>query len=574
MITPDFSPIKQPDKLTSYLKREWAVLLMVALTGTLFNGSMSLIVVLQGRLIDSVIDGALLPAILRQVLVFVGVVAAIQLLRALKRYFVRLFANQTGVLMRRMLYNSLISQDIRAFSGVTAGEMINKAVADVDICVEGMRKVTTEIFDTGVLMLGYLITMLGYDLKTTLAACLFIPLAMYVAEKLKAVVETLTKRSRAQSGAVAQATLCNAENALLYRVNSVEQLRQSEYDKELDKLEKRAFLASVMENSMQPVYKAISLVGIFAVISLGGKNAIDGVWSIGDFTAYTAIFIALSKKASRAAALFNTYQKARVSWERISPSFREYSYPETCFAPDTTASLCCESLGFSYYGSDVKVFKGLSFEAESGELIGVTGKIACGKTALGLALCGLYPYDGSIRLCGKELSSLSQAQRSRAISYMGHDPQLISDTIYENITLGDGGDVSEVLDVVCFSDDLTAMPDGVSTRVGSGGVRLSGGQRDRLALARALYRDSKLMILDDPFSAVDMETERQIIDRLTQARSDKIVVLISHRLSVFPLTDKVIFFGEEGLSCSTHAELLESSAEYRELWASQKGGAK
>ena len=82
------------------------------------------------------------------------------------------------------------------------------------------------------------------------------------------------------------------------------------------------------------------------------------------------------------------------------------------------------------------------------------------------------------------------------------------------------------------------------------------------------------MILDDPFSAVDMETERQIIDRLTQARSDKIVVLISHRLSVFPLTDKVIFFGEEGLSCSTHAELLESSAEYRELWASQKGGAK
>ena len=128
MITPDFSPIKQPEKLTSYLKREWAVLLMVALTGTLFNGSMSLIVVLQGRLIDSVIDGALLPAILRQVLVFVGVVAAIQLLRALKRYFVRLFANQTGVLMRRMLYNSLISQDIRAFSGVTAGEMINTPV--------------------------------------------------------------------------------------------------------------------------------------------------------------------------------------------------------------------------------------------------------------------------------------------------------------------------------------------------------------------------------------------------------------------------------------------------------------
>lgn len=574
MFKPNFSPVARPDRLGSYLKRQWPVLLAVVITGTLFNGSMSLIAILQGRLIDSVIGGAAFADILIQATAFVAVVLSIQLMRGLKRYFVRLFANRTGVCMRRMLYNSLMHRDITAFSGVSAGDLMNKAVSDVDICVEGMRKVTTEIFDTGVLMLSYLITMLGYDVKTTLLACLFVPIAMLVAEKMKAAVERYTKLSRSQSGRVSELTLSSAENALLYRVNSVSGRCEAEYDTELEALERRALRAGVLQNSMQPVYRAISLLGIFAVIVLGGKNAASGVWTVGDFTAYVAIFLVLARKASSAAKLFNTYQMASVSWARIKHSFKEYSSGEDCSPlPDGTPSLECTDAGFGYFGAESKVFQNLSFSVCGGALIGVTGKVACGKTALGTALTGLYPYDGSIKLYGAELSSLSPAMRSRAVSYMGHDPQLFSDSIYENISLGDGGDVEGVLSVVCFDEDLSAMPEGINTRVGAGGVRLSGGQRARIALARALYRDSRLLILDDPFSAVDMETERKIIDGLLMKQSERIIVLLSHRLSVFPRTDKVLFFGEDGIIFATHKELLEQNSEYAALYASQQGGS-
>jgi len=568
------TPVEEPQRLSSYLKREWKILAVVTVTGILFNGSMSYAAVLQGRLIDTVVNRMALSAVLRQTLIFVGAIAAIQLMRVLKRYFVRLFANRTGAAMRMMLYNSVLSKDMDTFGGISAGDLMNRLVGDVDICVEGMRKVITEIFDTGVLMLSYLTAMLLYDVKTTIVSCLFIPAAMLLADKLKFVVERSTKLARAQSGAVSSLTLSHAENALLYRVNSADSRKRAEYDKELEKLEELSVRADVLENSMQPIYSAFALLGIVGILYFGGKNVATAVWSIGDFTAYLTIFLALSTKAGKAGKLFNTYQKAAVSWNRIKPGFRAWEPPaEKSGAEEPDASLSCVDLSFTYPDSESEAFEALSFEAISGELIGVTGAVASGKTALGLALTGLYPYGGEILLCGEELGRTSLAERSRRVAYMGHDPQLLSDTLYENITLGDGGDISEILRAVCFEEELEAMPDGVNTLLGSGGIRLSGGQRARIALARALYRRSKLVILDDPFSAVDMETEGRIIQNLRRGFSDRIIVLISHRLAVFPQTDKVLFFENGCAHSSTHAELLSECGAYKKLWDAQKGGA-
>lgn len=569
----DLSPVREPQKLKSYLKREWKVLAIVTLTGLIFDGCMSFAAILQGKLIDTVVGRLELSAVLSQALIFVGVVAAIQLMRGLKRYFVRLFANRTSATMRRMLYNSVMAQDISALSGVSAGDLMNKAVGDVDICVEGMRKVITEIFDTGVLMLAYIITMFVYDVKTTLVSCIFIPVAMFIAEKLKTVIEGYTKLSRAQSGKVSELTLSNVENSLLYRVNSAGERKVDEYEAELNELEVRAIQANVLENSMQPVYNAISLLGIVGVLVFGGKNVISGVWTIGDFTAYIAIFLALAGKASKAAKLFNTYQKAEVSWVRIRTSFNEHSLPDETYNPQKRcASLVCRKLGFSYIGASSEVFENLSFDAKAGDIIGITGEVACGKTALGLALTGLFPYHGEIELSERELCDLSPFERSQEISYMGHDPQLLTDTIYENVTLGECGNISKILKLVCFDEDLNSMPNGVNTLVGSGGVRLSGGQRARIALARALYRESNLVILDDPFSAVDMETESRIIENIRSSFHDRIIILISHRLAVFPQTEKVLLFENGNVICSSHADFLLNNASYKKLWDSQKGG--
>lgn len=567
------SPVHEPQKLTSYLKREWRVLLIVVLTGLAFDGSMSVIAILQGKLIDAVVDKVSIDILLSKALMFVGIVTLIQITRAAKRYSVRLFANRVGAAMRRMFYYGKLSRSLPELSGVSAGDMMTRTVGDVDICVEGMRKVTTEIFDTGVLMIGYFITMLTYDLRISVIGCLFIPLAMFVAEKLKTVIERFTRLSRQQSGVVSELTLSGAENAMLYRAYSVTELKNAEYDEKLAELEKRSIRADVLENSMQPIYNVIALTGILGILILGGGKVAGGAWTIGDFTAYIAIFVSLATKASKAAKLFNTYQKAATSWKRIRPVFVDYVPPkeaETYEGKDV--SLTCRDLGFSYTDECGAIFGGLDFDAEAGEIIGVTGKIASGKTALGLALTGVYPYTGSLILCGRELRDIPQSERSGLISYMGHDPQLVTDTISENIALGDKGDVRAALRDVCFEEDLLSMPEGENTLVGAGGIRLSGGQRARVALSRTVFRAGKLIILDDPFSAVDMKTEAIILDDLKKRCSDSIIVLISHRLSVFDRTDKVVYLEDGRAGCSTHERLLEANPEYRALWASQTGG--
>ena len=574
MKTLDLSPVREPQKISSYLRREWKTLLLVTLTGLAFDGSMSYAAVLQGRLIDAVASKAALAVVGQKALTFLLVVAVIQTCRALKRYFVRLFANGTGARMRRMLYNSVFSQDVTALSGASAGELMNRAVGDVDICVEGMRKVTTEIFDTGVLMASYLVTMFSYDVKTTLLTCMFIPVAMFIAEKLKTVIENATKLARAQSGAVSATTLSNVENALLYRVNSAYDRRLAEYETELDDLEKKNVRADVLENSMQPVYNAIALLGIVAILTRGGGLVIAKTWTIGDFTAFTAIFIALATKASKAAKLFNSYQKAAVSWQRIKPEIRPYTLPDEADRfPDAPASLEVRDLAFAYPGAAETAISGVSFSARAGELIGVTGGVASGKTALGCALTGALPCSGTVSLCGTSLADFTPFERSRRVAYMGHDPQLLSDSIYENVALGEDADVADALHLVCFDEDLAAMPEGVHTRIGAGGVRLSGGQRDRVALARTLCRPSRLVILDDPFSAVDMDTERQILAKLRGRFPDRIVVLISHRLAAFPETDQVLFFKNGRAVTSTHEALLRENPAYKKLWDAQtKGG--
>lgn len=166
---------------------------------------------------------------------------------------------------------------------------------------------------------------------------------------------------------------------------------------------------------------------------------------------------------------------------------------------------------------------------------------------------------------------MSAAENSRAVSYMGHDSQLLFDTIYNNITLGCDGDIRKVLADVCFDEDLKSMPEGIETKVGASGVRLSGGQQARLALARALYNKSRILVLDDPFSAVDVNTEAKIMDNLRKHYSDCIILLISHRTSAFDRTENVLLLDRGKTRFDTHQNLLNTSQTYRNIICGEEG---
>ncbi|MDU5081687.1 ABC transporter ATP-binding protein [uncultured Tissierella sp.] len=567
-------PIKNPNKIISYWKNEKFTVALIVFFGLVFNGGTVLGPIYQGKLIDSILRGDSLSTLIVLGIKFIAIIVTIQLMRYFKRLYIRRFANNTSATMRFMIYNNIMNKSIIQLDDESAGNLMTRAISDVELCVEGMRKFTTEVFDTGVLMLSYFISMLVYDVKITILASIFIPVAMILAEKLKVIIYKYSIAFRTKSSEVADLTYGTIENAILYRVNGIEKRNREKYNIELEDLQNKAIKAHILENSMQPIYNVIAMLGIILVIYLGGTKTIEGNWTVGIFSAYISIFTAMAVKASKAAKLFNSVQKSQVSWKRIKLYLSEYQTKDTTTnIKEDKTSLIVDSLSFTYSIGKDNIIEDINFEAKEGEIIGVTGPIACGKTTLGIALLGQYPYLGSIKVDGKELKSYSEYERSQMISYLGHKPQLLSDTIYNNITLGEDLKINSVLRDICFEDDLKAMPEGESTIVGNNGIRLSGGQQSRIALARTLVRKNKIIILDDPFSAVDMKTEEKIIENLRKNYKESIIILISHRLSIFDKINKILLINDDkSVNYGTHNELMESSTLYKSIYDLQSSG--
>ena len=568
----------QANRVLSYFKAEWVTLATVTVSGLIYNIGLLAAPWFEGRMAGRLVDilggSGALPSMLRLAVCYAAVTALVQGARYIKRFYVRRFANDVNRRMKRILYSSLIRKSRAELEDEGVGSAMTKAIQDVDDCVEGMRKFTTEVFDTGVALCAYAVMLLSYDWRLALLSMLFPPLSFLIAEKMKTVVQRTGAAFKEASAHLNAATLDRAENAVTYRVFGCENERQSAYEKELSGYESAAVKANIWSAVLPPLYRIISMAGTLLIIFFGARN-IRGTgwtsWDIAVFTTFLACFTRLAAKSSSAAKLFNAVHKAQVSWRRIQPLMHQAEADESVPAL-SAAALTATHAGFAYPGGS-NIFTDLSLSAQPGQIIGVTGPVACGKSTLGRMILCEYPYQGSLRFGDRELSSLRPAELVGMVGYLGHDPELFNDSIENNILLGDDQDANAYLRAVCLDQEVDAMEDGLQTRVGSGGVRLSGGQAQRLALARTLCHRKPVMILDDPFSALDKQTEAQVFTHLNELARDSIVLLISHRLYLFPQMDQVIFLDHGQALVSTHVQMLQSNAEYARLFHEQEGGA-
>ncbi len=572
--------VEHPNQILSYVKLEWKNLLIITISGIIYNVGMTAGPYFEGQLAQRLFDifngSKTVADMVSLAVIYLLVILGVQVCRAVKRFFVRKFANDTSRNMRHMLYNSLVNMTPEALQNEGLGTVMTKAVSDVDACVEGIRKFITEIFDTGVVMIAYLALLFGYDWKLALLSCCTAPLAYLMAGLLKKTIAHASASYKESAGRLNSATMDRVTNAITYRLGGVEKNRDEAYEVNLYDYEKKAVAANIWESSMAPIYNVIVMVGTIFILYFGSRNVLGTgwtAWNIAAFTAFLSCFSKLAVKSSKAAKLFNSVQKAQVSWARIMPLLKEYQDPDTASAIDLEALNDLEFKDVTVkWPNGNEVLNHVSFTAHPGDIIGITGPVACGKSALGKLMIGETQYDGSIKIGSHELNSLNGYEKSRMISYMGHEPQLMSDSIRENVCLGEKIDPSSYLKQVCLKDEIEEMPKGVDTPAGASGVQLSGGQQARTALARTLAHAGEILVLDDPFSAVDPKTEDQIMDHLKEISNDHIILLISHRLRHFPKFKTVLFLDEGNVEVSTHEQLMKTSTDYQDLYNRQTEG--
>lgn len=568
----------QPDSIAAYFRLEWLPLTLITLSGLAYNVGLLAGPWFEGRLAQCLADilggNETAAAMTALAAGYILVTLLVQAARFIKRFYVRRFANNINRRMKGVLYANLVRQSRGALEKQGAGELMTKAISDVDDCAEGIRKFTTEVFDTGVALAGYIVMLFAYDRHLALLCMIFPPISYICAEKMKKPVQRAGAAYKKAAAALSAATLDRAKNAVTYRVYGCEDAQEARYEVALDGYEQAAVRANVWQAALPPLYLAASNLSVLFILWFGAKNVLGTgwrAWDIAAFTTFLSCFMKTAVKSSKAAKLFNAVQRAEVSWKRIKPMMKTPRVLEPLAVP---AAQRVEVSGLSFcYDGGAPIFEGVSFSAQPGDIIGVTGPVACGKSTLGRVFLGERPYGGSVRIGGRELSELSPREAASTVGYLGHDPELWNDTVEENVLCGEAGDAMRFLALTALDGEVRAMERGLQTVVGSGGVRLSGGQAQRLALARTLAHPRPVLVLDDPFSALDRRTEDEVFARLKACAQDRVVILISHRLYHFPELRQIVFMQGGKADVGTHEALCASVPAYRALYESQTGGA-
>ena len=317
----------ESDRILSYFQIEWRGLLAVTISGLIYNLGLLAGPWFEGKMTGCLVDilkGTKQSGVmLYLVTAYVAVIAVVQISRYIKRFYVRRFANNVNRRMKQILYRSLVLKSRASLREEGEGDIMTKAILDVDDCAEGMRKFTTEIFDTGVALAAYAGMLLWYDWRLALLCMIFPPVSYITAEKMKKMIQRTGAAYKKQSGELSSATLDRVENAMTYRVFGCEKERPAAYEKNLTEYEQSAVKANIWNSVMPPVYRIISMSGVLFILYFGQKNVLGNgwkTWNIAAFTTFLACFVKLSVKSSSAAKLFNAVHKAQVSWKTY-PSF-------------------------------------------------------------------------------------------------------------------------------------------------------------------------------------------------------------------------------------------------------------
>ena len=314
---------------------------------------------------------------------------------------------------------------------------------------------------------------------------------------------------------------------------------------------------------------------ICVVLGYGGYLVYVGRFNAGQLVEYIGYFNAIIWPVMAVSEIIDMYSRGKASLKRISelldaePDVKDRG--EMGEIGEIKGDIEFRNLTFRYPDGEYDVLKNVSFKINAGENVGIVGKTGSGKTTVVDLILRTYNVpEGTLFIDGHDVNDISIKDVRRSAAYVPQDNFLFSDTIENNIAFAtDGGDLEGVVRAAKLSDvdsNIVEFKDGYKTVLGERGVTVSGGQKQRISIARALMKNAPILILDDSVSAVDVKTEKAILENLRREREGKTTILIAHRISTIEKMDKIIFIDDgEVLAVGDHGELYEKNKEYRTM---------
>jgi ATP-binding cassette subfamily B protein len=329
----------------------------------------------------------------------------------------------------------------------------------------------------------------------------------------------------------------------------------------------------------RPLLALLTGLGFVAILWLGGREIVQGRMTIGDFVAFSLYFEQLVWPLTAIGYITNVIQRGTVSLNRmhqiieVQPAITDL--PHVTEVAEIKGRIEFRDLTFRYSPAGPAALENINLVIEPGKTVGFTGRAGAGKSTLMNLIPRLLDAEpGMVLIDGRPIHDLSLRQLRSSIGYVLQETLLFSDTLAENITFGTPDapvdQIKWAATVAGMSDDIDQFPQGYETVVGERGITLSGGQKQRTAIARAVIRQPRILILDDALSAVDTHTEHQVLTHLRSVMRERTTLVVSHRISTIKDADLIcVLEGGRIVMQGTHDELMRAGGEYVELYERQ-----
>ncbi len=476
--------------------------------------------------------------------------------------------------LRVQLLNNLLSLPNRYFDQNNSGHLISRITFNVTMVTGAATDAIKVVIREGMTVVFLFGSLLLMNWRLTLVMLAILPLIAFMVGRAS---KKFRKQSKKIQVAMGDVTHVASETIQGYRVvrsfggEAYERQRflkasQSNTDKQLRMTRTSAIYTPLLQ---LVIYVAMAVL-MFLVLYLRGDA------SAGDMVAYITLAGLLPKPIRQLSEVSSTIQKGVAGAESIFEQLDEQREVDTGTVERDAVSgrLEVRNLSFTYPGTDRQVLSDINFTVEPGQMVALVGRSGSGKSTLAGLIPRFYHHSsGEILLDGVEIEDFKLLNLRRHIAQVNQHVTLFSDTIANNIAYGDlagapRADIEAAAEAAFAKDFVDQLPKGFDTQIGENGVLLSGGQRQRLAIARALLKNSPLLILDEATSALDTESERHIqaaLDRVMQGRT---TLVIAHRLSTIEKADQILVMDQGRLvERGTHAELLAANGYYARLHA-------
>jgi ATP-binding cassette subfamily B protein len=512
----------------------------------------------------------------------VAAVAGIAVVGAVSAYFDKYLMTSVsqwvGHDLRRTVYHHIQRLGLAEHDKVRTGDLITRVTSDIEVIQDFIDAALLGIL-VDVLTLGGMVGVMFYlNWRFTLIALAVMPVLFLVVYRYTRRIKTASRAVRKQEG-----ELLSVVEEALTSIRVVKAFAREDYEQQRFESESLANVEAGLEArsvkaKLAPVVEVIVAIGTCLVLGYGARLVLAGQLTVGELIMFLLYLGAMYKPMRDLSKMTDTVSKAVVGYERVQEVLDIESQVRDARgarrAPRFAGEIEFNNVSFGY-GPEKPIITNVSFKVAAGQVAAIVGPSGTGKTTIVSLIPRFYdPVSGQVVIQGSDIRRYQLKSLRDQMSFVLQDTVLFRATIWENIAYGKPGapprEIRRAAELANASEFIDAMPDGYDTMVGERGVTLSGGQRQRIAIARAVIRDTPILILDEPTAGLDAASEQAVMEALGRLMKGRTSVVIAHHLGTIRHADAIFVIKDcELAEQGTHDGLLAQNGVYAELYRIQ-----